>query len=237
MHKVITGFRQLMPKLVILIIIFILFSCSNDDIDVNQVSEESGDLKIYTPSPIPSPIPSPTPSPIPSPTPSPIPSPTPSPIPSPTPSPTSIPLIIPTPTSELIDIHLLDEEITKLKIIFDQNSIRKYTQITVPDGRILKQLILNEYIGEDKIAFYGIYETVEIWEPSEEIVPFLSAWGHIESEKFIGKNILSYSEFLELSIDQRDGNGYVTLGPGTYIMIVQNGNITNAKYEFSFILE
>ena len=221
MHKVITGFRQLMPKLVILIIIFILFSCSNDDIDVNQVSEESGDLKIYTPSPIPSPISSPTPSPI----------------PSPTPSPTSIPLIIPTPTSELIDIHLLDEEITKLKIIFDQNSIRKYTQITVPDGRILKQLILNEYIGEDKIAFYGIYETVEIWEPSEEIVPFLSAWGHIESEKFIGKNILSYSEFLELSIDQRDGNGYVTLGPGTYIMIVQNGNITNAKYEFSFILE
>lgn len=217
MHKVITGFRQLMPKLVILIIIFILFSCSNDDIDVNQVSEESGDLKIYTPSPIPSP--------------------TPSPIPSPTPSPTSIPLIIPTPTSELIDIHLLDEEITKLKIIFDQNSIRKYTQITVPDGRILKQLILNEYIGEDKIAFYGIYETVEIWEPSEEIVPFLSAWGHIESEKFIEKNILSYSEFLELSIDQRDGNGYVTLGPGTYIMIVQNGNITNAKYEFSFILE
>ena len=217
MHKVITGFRQLMPKLVILIIIFILFSCSNDDIDVNQVSEESGDLKIYTPSPIPSPIPSPTPSPIPSPTP--------------------IPLIIPTPTSELIDIHLLDEEITKLKIIFDQNSIRKYTQITVPDGRILKQLILNEYIGEDKIAFYGIYETVEIWEPSEEIVPFLSAWGHIESEKFIEKNILSYSEFLELSIDQRDGNGYVTLGPGTYIMIVQNGNITNAKYEFSFILE
>ena len=221
MHKVITEFRQLMPKLVILIIIFILFSCSNDDIDVNQVSEESGDLKIYTPTPIPSPTPSPTPSPI----------------PSPTPSPTSIPLIIPTPTSELIDIHLLDEEITKLKIIFDQNSIRKYTQITVPDGRILKQLILNEYIGEDKIAFYGIYETVEIWEPSEEIVPFLSAWGHIESEKFIGKNILSYSEFLELSIDQRDGNGYVTLGPGTYIMIVQNGNITNAKYEFSFILE
>ena len=209
MHKVITGFRQLMPKLVILIIIFILFSCSNDDIHVNQVSEESGDLKIYTPSPIPSPIPSPT----------------------------SIPLIIPTPTSELIDIHLLDEEITKLKIVFDQNSIRKYTQITVPDGRILKQLILNEYIGEDKIAFYGIYETVEIWEPSEEIVPFLSAWGHIESEKFIEKNILSYSEFLELSIDQRDGNGYVTLGPGTYIMIVQNGNITNAKYEFSFILE
>ena len=225
MHKVITEFRQLMPKLVILILIFILFSCSNDDIDVNQVSEESGDLKIYTPTPIPSP------------TPSPIPSPTPSPIPSPTPSPTSIPLIIPTPTSELIDIHLLDEEITKLKIIFDQNSIRKYTQITVPDGRILKQLILNEYIGEDKIAFYGIYETVEIWEPSEEIVPFLSAWGHIESEKFIEKNILSYSEFLELSIDQRDGNGYVTLGPGTYIMIVQNGNIINAKYEFSFILE
>ena len=48
---------------------------------------------------------------------------------------------------------------------------------------------------------------------------------------------MSYSEFLELSIDQRDGNGYVTLKPGTYVMIVQNGNITNAEYEFSFILE
>ena len=51
-----------MPKLAILILIFILFSCSNDDIDVKQVSEESDDLKIYTSSPIPSPTPSPTPS-------------------------------------------------------------------------------------------------------------------------------------------------------------------------------
>ena len=154
----------------------------------------------------------------------------------PTPEPTPD-TIIPTPTSRLIDIHLLNEEITELNIIFNPDSIRKYIQFTVPNGKILKQLILNKYVGDDKIAFYGIYKTVEIWEPNEEIVPYLSAWGHIESEKFIGKNILSYSEFLELSIDQRDGNGYVTLKPDTYIMIVQNGNITNAEYEFSFILE
>ena len=154
----------------------------------------------------------------------------------PTPEPTPD-TIIPTPTSRLIDIHLLNEEITELNIIFNPDSIRKYIQFTVPNRKILKQLILNKYVGDDKIAFYGIYKTVEIWEPNEEIVPYLSAWGHIESEKFIGKNILSYSEFLELSIDQRDGNGYVTLKPGTYVMIVQNGNITNAEYEFSFILE
>ena len=199
-----------MPKLVFFILTIMLFSCSNEGInDETNVLEKT---VIATIAPDPSPTPEPTPEPTPD-------------------------TIIPTPTSRLINIHLLNEEITELNIIFDQDSIRKYIQFTVPNGRILKQLILNKYVGDDKIAFYGIYKTVEIWEPNEEIVPYLSAWGHIESEKFIGKNILSYSEFLELSIDQRDGNGYVTLKPGTYVMIVQNGNITNAEYEFSFILE
>ena len=199
-----------MPKLVFFTLTIMLFSCSNEGInDENNVSE-----KIVTTTIVPDL------------------SPTPEPTPEPTPD-----TIIPTPTSRLINIHLLNEEITELNIIFNPDSIRKYIQFTVPNGKILKQLILNKYVGDDKIAFYGIYKTVEIWEPNEEIVPYLSAWGHIESEKFIGKNILSYSEFLELSIDQRDGNGYVTLKPGTYVMIVQNGNITNAEYEFSFILE
>ena len=199
-----------MPKLVFFIFTVMLFSCFNEEInDESNVSEKTVTTKIVPDLP-----------------------PTPEPTPEPTPD-----TIIPTPTSRLINIHLLNEEITELDIIFDQDSIRKYIQFTVPNGRILKQLILNKYVGDDKIAFYGIYKTVEIWEPNEEIVPYLSAWGHIESEKFIGKNILSDSESLELTIDQRDGNGYVTLKPGTYIMIVQNGNITNAEYEFSFILE
>ena len=203
-----------MPKLVFFIFTVMLFSCFNEEInDESNVSEKTVTTTIVPDLP---PTPEPTPEPAPKPTPD---------------------TIIPTPTSRFIDIHLLNEEITELNIIFDQDSIRKYIQFTVPNGRILKQLILNKYVGDDKIAFYGIYKTVEIWEPNEEIVPYLSAWGHIESEKFIGKNILSYSEFLELSIDQRDENGYVTLKPGTYVMIVQNGNITNAEYEFSFILE
>ena len=203
-----------MPKLVFFTLTIMLFSCSNEGInDETNILEKT---VIATLAPDPSPTPEPTPEPTPKPTPG---------------------TITPTPTSRLINIHLLNEEITELNIIFDQDSIRKYIQFTVPNGKILKQLILNKYVGDDKIAFYGIYKTVEIWEPNEEIVPYLSAWGHIESEKFIGKNILSYSESLELTIDQRDGNGYVTLKPGTYIMIVQNGNITNAEYEFSFILE
>ena len=207
-----------MPKLVFFIFTVMLFSCFNEEInDESNVSEKTVTTTIVPDLPptlnlllnlLLNQQPKPTPD-----------------------------TIIPTPTSRFIDIHLLNEEITELNIIFDQDSIRKYIQFTVPNGRILKQLILNKYVGDDKIAFYGIYKTVEIWEPDEEIVPYLSAWSHIESEKFIGKNILSYSEFLELSIDQRDGNGYVTLKPGTYIMIVQNGNITNAEYEFSFILE
>ena len=199
-----------MPKLVFFTLTIMLFSCSNEGInDESNVSEKIATTTIAPDLP-----------------------PTPEPTPEPTPD-----TIIPTPTSRLINIHLLNEEITELNIIFNPDSIRKYIQFTVPNGKILKQLILNKYVGDDKIAFYGIYKTVEIWEPNEEIVPYLSAWGHIESEKFIGKNILSYSEFLELSIDQRDGNGYITLVPGTYVMIVQNGNITNAEYEFSFILE
>ncbi len=203
-----------MPKLVFFTLTIMLFSCSNEGInDETNVSEKIVTTTIAPDLP---PTPEPTPEPKPEPTPD---------------------TIIPTPTSHFIDIHLLNEEITELNIIFNPDSIRKYIQFTVPNGKILKQLILNKYVGDDKIAFYGIYKTVEIWEPNEEIVPYLSAWGHIESEKFIGKNILSYSEFLELSIDQRDGNGYVTLKPDTYIMIVQNGNITNAEYEFSFILE
>ena len=203
-----------MPKLVFFILTIMLFSCSNEGInDETNILEKT---VIATLAPDPSPTPEPTPEPTLEPTPG---------------------TIIPTPTSRLINIHLLNEEITELNIIFNPDSIRKYIQFTVPNGKILKQLILNKYVGDDKIAFYGIYKTVEIWEPNEEIVPYLSAWGHIESEKFIGKNILSYSESLELTIDQRDGNGYVTLKPGTYVMIVQNGNITNAEYEFSFILE
>ena len=199
-----------MPKLVFFTLTIMLFSCSNEGInDETNILEKT---VIATLAPDPSPTPEPTPEPTPD-------------------------TIIPTPTSRLINIHLLNEEITELNIIFNPDSIRKYIQFTVPNGKILKQLILNKYVGDDKIAFYGIYKTVEIWEPNEEIVPYLSAWGHIESEKFIGKNILSYSESLELTIDQRDGNGYVTLKPGTYVMIVQNGNITNAEYEFSFILE
>ena len=156
--------------------------------------------------------------------------------PTPKPIPTPTPVLIPTPTSELIEILIL-EDTTKHIVRFDENSIRRYIQLVIPGNKALSSLILDKYIGDDKIAFYGIYKTAELWEPNEEVVPLLSAWGHIESEKFIGKNILSYSTNLDLTIDQRVNNGYVELGSGVYIMLVQNGNIDNAEYEFSFILK
>ena len=153
----------------------------------------------------------------------------------PTPLPTATPL--PTPTSEKIEVLNLNEKTTKLNITFENNAIRNYTQFIVPERKILSELVLEKYKGEDKIAFYGVYKTNKLWEPTEDIVPLLSAWGHIDSEKLIGKNILSYSDNLELSIDQRENYGYVELGAGMYIILVQNGNTINAEYEFSFILK
>ena len=162
---------------------------------------------------------------------------TPKPTTTPTPTPAPTPILIPTPTSELIESLILNVDTTKHIVRFEENSIRRYIQLVIPENKALSSLILDKYIGDDKIAFYGIYKTAELWEPNEEIVPSLSAWGHIESEKFIGKNILSYSTNLDLTIDQRANNGYVKLDPGIYVMLVQNGNIDNAEYEFSFILE
>ena len=153
----------------------------------------------------------------------------------PAPLPTATPL--PTPTSERIKVLNLNEKTTKLNITFEDNAIKNYTQFIVPEKKILSELVLEKYKGEDKIAFYGVYKTNKLWEPTEDIVPLLSAWGHIDSEKLIGKNILSYSDNLELSIDQRENYGYVELGAGMYIILVQNGNTINAEYEFNFILK
>ena len=197
-------------KIFLILILTIFISCDEKEDASNSL------LNAFTPTPVnePKPIPTPTPKPIPTPT----------------------PVLIPTPTSELIEILIL-EDTTKHIVRFDENSIRRYIQLVIPGNKALSSLILDKYIGDDKIAFYGIYKTAELWEPNEEVVPLLSAWGHIESEKFIGKNILSYSTNLDLTIDQRVNNGYVELGSGVYIMLVQNGNIDNAEYEFSFILE
>ena len=201
-------------KIFLILILTIFISCDEKEDASNSL------LNAFTPTPVNEP--KPTPKPIPTPTPKPIPTPT--------------PVLIPTPTSELIEILIL-EDTTKHIVRFDENSIRRYIQLVIPGNKALSSLILDKYIGDDKIAFYGIYKTAELWEPNEEVVPLLSAWGHIESEKFIGKNILSYSTNLDLTIDQRVNNGYVELGSGVYIMLVQNGNIDNAEYEFSFILE
>ena len=206
-------------KIFLILILTIFISCDEKEDASNSL------LNAFTPTPVNEPKP----------TPKPIPTPTPKPIPTPIPTPT--PVLIPTPTSELIEILILNEDTTKHIVRFDENSIRRYIQLVIPGNKVLSSLILDKYIGDDKIAFYGIYKTAELWEPNEEVVPLLSAWGHIESEKFIGKNILSYSTNLDLTIDQRVNNGYVELGSGVYIMLVQNGNIDNAEYEFSFILE
>jgi len=88
-----------MPKLVFFIFTVMLFSCFNEEInDESNVSEKTVTTTIVPDLP---------------PTPEPTPEPAPEPAPKPTPD-----TIIPTPTSRFIDIHLLNEEITELNIIF-----------------------------------------------------------------------------------------------------------------------
>jgi hypothetical protein len=211
-----------MIKISILILILSIFiSCSETISSQNKLSNNDLIANLIESSPAPSPTA--------------IPSPTATPSPTAIPSPTATPL--PTPTSEKIKLLNLNKKTTKLNITFEDNTIRNYIQFTVPEKKILSELVLEKYKGEDKVAFYGIYKTNKLWEPTEDIVPLLSAWGHIDSEKLINKNILSYSGNLELGIDQRENYGYVELDTGMYIMLVQNGNTINAEYEFSFILK
>ena len=213
--------------LTLILIISIFISCAEKNNSENKIN--SNDLIVTSIESLPTPTPTPTSTATPSVAPTPTPTPTPLPTPTPTP--------LPTPTSEIISSLDLNKEITKLNINFGENTIKNYTQFIVPEGKILSKIVLEKYRGEDKVAFYGIYKTNELWEPTEEIVPILSAWGHIDSEKLIRKNILSYSDNLELSIDQRKNYGYVELDSGIYIMLVQNGNTVDAEYEFSFILK
>ena len=141
------------------------------------------------------------------------------------------------------NIKLFDIESNQntLSLSFPAGQIHKYIQFDVPHEKVLTELILTGYEGDDDIAFFGIKAgCCDIWQATPNIIPYLKAWSHIGPVD-IDSNILSYSPNTEdtltsqYAIDNTE-RIYVTLDHGTYVLIVQNSNIAGANYQLLFKL-
>ncbi len=212
--------------------IFIISCSSGESVDT-PILEESPKLELVkeilpTPTPIPEPTPTPTPTPIPEPTPTP----TPTPIPEPT-GPLKIETIMQSNGIRVAQSEVASMDLS-LSVEFQQGTIKDYVQFTIPDGMFLEELILNKFEGDDPQAFYGIKEgCCEMWEPAEQILSELSAWGHFNKESHLDQNILSYSAISNSSDSlPSEFRTYINLRSGVYTMLFQNGNTDNANYEF-----
>ena len=134
---------------------------------------------------------------------------------------------------------LRDEEY--LRLVFDGEAIHEHVQFEVPEGKLLSELFLTSYYGEDDVAFYGIKAgCCDTWTAEHKIIPYLEAWSHIGPTN-LGSNILSYSENVENTntLPQavlNTSREYTVLRPGTYVLLVQNANISGARYDFLFKL-
>jgi len=147
------------------------------------------------------------------------------------------------PDNPIQNMKLFDIESNQnmLSLSFSASQIHQYIQFDVPREKVLTELILTRYEGDDDIAFFGIKAgCCDIWQADSNIIPNLKAWSHIGPVD-IDSNILSYSPNLEdtltsqYAIDNTD-RVYVTLDHGTYILMVQNSNIAGANYQLLFKL-
>ena len=132
-----------------------------------------------------------------------------------------------------------DEE--HLRLVFGGEAIHEYVQFEVPAGKRLVALVLTSYYGEDDVAFYGIKAgCCDTWTAEPKIIPYLEAWSHIGPTN-LGSNILSYSENVQNTNTLphavlNTSREYTVLTPGTYVLLVQNANISGARYDFLFKL-
>ena len=147
------------------------------------------------------------------------------------------------PDNPIQNLKLFDVETNQgmLSLSFSAGQIHEYIQFDIPREKVLTELILTRYEGDDDIAFYGIKAgCCDIWQAAPGIIPYLKAWSHIGLID-INSNILSYSPKFEdtltsqYAIDNTD-RVYVTLAHGTYILMVQNSNIAGANYQLLFKL-
>ena len=132
----------------------------------------------------------------------------------PIPEPTATPMPKPTatPTLEYIDI---DVEFT--------DKVNIYLNLDIPKGFMLKELIVEEYQGKDKIAFFAIQEGTT-YTAGDNILKMVS-WGHFGPES---GNILFYSDNLESK-----NKVPVTLSSGKYSIRFAQNNYKDAKYFLS----
>ena len=138
------------------------------------------------------------------------------------------------------EFELLGEE-EHLRLVFGGEAIHEYVQFEVPAGKRLVALFLTSYYGEDDVAFYGIKAgCCDTWTAEPKIIPYLEAWSHIGPTN-LGSNILSYSENVQNTntLPQavlNTSREYTVLTPGIYVLLVQNANISGARYDFLFKL-
>ena len=127
-----------------------------------------------------------------------------------TPKPTATPT--PKPTATAKEDMYLDVKFT------DESNI--YLNLNIPEGFVLKELIVDKYEGHDKIAFFAIQEG-STYTAGDNIFQMVS-WGHFGPSS---GNILFYSDNLESGEKVP-----VILSSGPYSIRFAQNNFNEAEY-------
>ena len=111
----------------------------------------------------------------------------------------------------------------------DQGPDRDVFTFTVPDGAALTQLLLTSFVSDDDLAFLALQDGSVITDPGS--ADDLLGWLH-PSAAFVGTDILD-------DIGQGAGAMGFTgpLGPGTYTLLMQQGDPQPVAYGFDLIIE
>jgi hypothetical protein len=111
----------------------------------------------------------------------------------------------------------------------DQGPDRDIFTFTVPDGAALTQLLLTSFVSDDDLAFLALQDGPVITDPGS--ADDLLGWLH-PSADFVGTDILD---------DIGQGAGAIgftgPLGPGTYTLLMQQGDPQPVAYGFDLIIE
>ena len=100
---------------------------------------------------------------------------------------------------------------------------------TVPEGAALTQLLLTSFVSDDDLAFLALQEGAVITDPGS--ADDLLGWLH-PSAAFVDTDILD---------DIGQGAGAIgftgPLGPGTYTLLMQQGDPEAVAYGFDLVIE
>ena len=112
---------------------------------------------------------------------------------------------------------------------------RDYVNFSVPEGEIVKSMILDTFTGDDKVAFFAIQNNDKY--TANDDINLMISYGHFgpgtELNK-IGMDVLYYEKSSYYGYNQREK---IELGPGKYTLRVQQGSSSDASYSFIFYLK